>query len=89
MKTLNYLQLDPKGTETTVEGLQKLLANCSYIMQTLEDFTGMLRGSVFGAHENMKSIMTKADHIDEVAERILMLGGVPSHNFSEYQKLPL
>jgi len=28
-----------------------------------------------------------AEKVDEIAERILMLGGVPSHNFSEYLKV--
>ena len=38
MKTLNYLQLDPKSTETTVEGLQKLLANLQLYYTNLRGF---------------------------------------------------
>ncbi len=36
------------------------------------------------AFEKMYDIVS--DQVDEVAERILMLGGTPSHNFSDYLK---
>jgi starvation-inducible DNA-binding protein len=89
MKTLNYLQLDPKSTETTVEGLQKLLANLQLYYANLRGFHWNVKGvQFFGAHEKYEEYYDEAaDHIDEVAERILMLGGVPSHNFSEYLKV--
>ena len=89
MKTLDYLQLDPKGTEKTVEGLQRLLANLQLYYTNLRGFHWNVKGiQFFGAHEKYEEYYDEtADHIDEVAERILMLGGVPSHNFSEYLKV--
>ncbi|HHX31482.1 MAG TPA: DNA starvation/stationary phase protection protein, partial [Bacteroidales bacterium] len=52
MKTLDYLQLDPKGTESTVEGLQKLLANLQLYYTNLRGFHWNVKGiQFFGAHE--------------------------------------
>ena len=89
MKTLDYLQLDSKGTEKTVEGLQKLLANLQLYYTNLRGFHWNVKGiEFFGAHEKYEEYYDEAgDHIDEVAERILMLGGVPAHNFSDYLKV--
>lgn len=89
MKTLDYLQLDTKGVESTVEGLQKLLANLQLYYTNLRGFHWNVKGiEFFGAHEKYEEYYDEAaNHIDEVAERILMLGGVPAHNFSEYLKL--
>ncbi len=89
MKTLDYLQLDPKGTEKTVEGLQKLLANLQLYYTNLRGFHWNVKGiQFFGAHEKYEEYYDEAaTQIDEVAERILMLGGVPSHNFTDYLKV--
>ncbi len=88
MKTLDYLQLDPKGTKKTIDGLQKLLANLQLYYTNLRGFHWNVVGPhFFGAHEKYEEYYDEtADHIDEVAERILMLGGVPAHNFSDYLK---
>ncbi len=88
MKTLDYLQLDAKGTEKTVDGLQKLLANLQLYYTNLRGFHWNVTGiHFFGAHEKYEEYYDEAaDHIDEVAERILMLGGVPAHNFTDYLK---
>jgi starvation-inducible DNA-binding protein len=41
----------------------------------------------FGAHARFEEFYDDtAAKVDEVAERILMLGGVPAHNYSEYLK---
>lgn len=89
MKTLDFLQLDPKGTAKTVEELQKLLANLQLYYTNLRGFHWNVTGvHFFGAHEKYEEYYDEtADQIDEVAERILMLGGVPSHNFSDYLKV--
>lgn len=88
MKTLDYLQLDPSGTEKTIESLQKLLANLQLYYTNLRGFHWNVVGEhFFGAHEKYEEYYDEtADQIDEVAERILMLGGVPAHNFSDYLK---
>jgi starvation-inducible DNA-binding protein len=89
MKTLDYLQLDSKGAGKTVDGLQKLLANLQLYYTNLRGFHWNVKGiEFFGAHEKYEEFYTEtSNHIDEVAERILMLGGVPSHNFSDYLKV--
>ena len=89
MKTLDYLQLDPQKTKKTVDGLQKLLANLQLYYTNLRGFHWNVNGvAFFTAHEKFEEYYDDAaDHIDEVAERILMLGGVPAHNFSDYLKL--
>ena len=89
MKTLDYLQLDSQKTEKTVDGLQKLLANLQLYYTNLRGFHWNVVGvHFFGAHEKFEEYYDDAaDHIDEVAERILMLGGTPAHNFSDYLKI--
>jgi starvation-inducible DNA-binding protein len=88
MKTLDYLQLDSQKTNKTVDGLQKLLANLQLYYTNLRGFHWNVKGEqFFEAHEKFEEYYdAAADHIDEVAERILMLGGVPAHNFSDYLK---
>lgn len=88
MKTLDYLQLDPKKTEKTIDGLQKLLANLQLYYTNLRGYHWNVKGvTFFGAHEKYEEYYDDtADKVDEVAERILMLGGTPAHNFSDYLK---
>jgi len=88
MKTLNYLTLDPKSTEKTIDGLQELLANLQLYYTNLRGFHWNVKGvDFFGLHAKLEEFYDDtAEKVDEVAERILMLGGVPVHNFSEYLK---
>ena len=88
MKTLDYLQLDPKKTEKTIDSLQKLLANLQLYYTNLRGYHWNVKGiNFFGAHEKYEEYYDDtADKVDEVAERILMLGGTPAHNFSDYLK---
>ncbi|NLY24930.1 MAG: DNA starvation/stationary phase protection protein [Bacteroidales bacterium] len=88
MKTLDYLQLDLKSTKKTVEGLQELLANLQLYYTNLRGFHWNVKGiEFFGAHARFEEFYDDtAAKVDEVAERILMLGGVPAHNYSEYLK---
>jgi len=88
MKTLDYLKLDPKSTEKTIKGLQELLANLQLYYTNLRGFHWNVKGlEFFGLHAKLEEFYDDtAEKVDEVAERILMLGGVPEHNFSEYLK---
>lgn len=88
MKTLDYLQLDPAKTEKTVEGLQRLLANLQVYYTNLRAYHWNVKGvEFFGAHELYEEYYDDtADKVDEVAERILMLGATPAHKFSDYLK---
>lgn len=88
MKTTDFLQLDSKSTESTVDGLQKLLANLQLFYSNLRGFHWNVKGvEFFGLHAKLESFYdVTAEKVDEVAERILMLGGVPAHNYTDYLK---
>ena len=88
MKTLDYLQLDPKKTGKTIDSLQKLLANLQVYYTNLRGYHWNVKGIIFfGAHALYEKYYDDtAEKVDEVAERILMLGGVPAHNYTEYLK---
>ena len=89
MKTLDYLHLDSESTKKTVDGLQELLANLQLYYTNLRGFHWNVKGEVFySAHERFEGFYDDtAAKVDEVAERILMLGGVPAHNYSDYLKV--
>lgn len=89
MKTSDYLHLDLKKTEKTVAGLQELLANLQVYYTNLRGFHWNVKGIEFyGLHTKLEEFYDDtAEKVDEVAERILMLGGVPAHNYSEYLKI--
>lgn len=89
MKTLDYIRLDAKKVESVVNGLQQLLADFQVYYTNLRGFHWNIKGkSFFVLHSQFEKMYNDtAEKVDEIAERILMLGGVPSHNFSEYLKL--
>ncbi len=88
MKTTNYLSLDTSATKKVSDELQNLLADLQVYYTNLRGFHWNIKGPRFfqlhEAFEEMYDVVS--DQIDEVAERILMLGGTPSHNFSDYLK---
>ncbi len=88
MKTLNYTHLDVALTAKTVEALQSLLADYQVFYTNLRGLHWNIQGNkFFSLHEKFEEMYDDvADQVDEIAERILMLGGVPAHNFSEYLK---
>ena len=88
MKTVDFLQLDSKSTKCTVDGLQTLLANLQLYYTNLRGFHWNVKGvEFFGLHAKLEEFYDDtAEKVDEVAERILMLGGVPAHNYSDYLK---
>ncbi len=88
MKTLDYIQLDSKNTKKVVNELQTLLADFQLFYTNLRGFHWNIKGrGFFELHEAYEKMYDDAaEKIDEVAERILMLDGVPAHNFSDYLK---
>ncbi|MDR3140446.1 MAG: DNA starvation/stationary phase protection protein [Tannerellaceae bacterium] len=88
MKTLDYLHLDASKAGSVVDGLQQLLADFQVFYTNLRGFHWNIKGHGFyvlhGKFEDMYN--DAAEKIDEIAERILMLGGVPENKFSEYLK---
>lgn len=89
MKTLDYLHLNEKKVADVVVALQQLLANFQVHYTNLRGFHWNIKGhGFFVLHEKFESMYDgAAEKVDEIAERILMLGGVPESNFSEYLKV--
>jgi starvation-inducible DNA-binding protein len=89
MKTLDYTQLNAKTAKSTAEELQQLLANYQVFYTNMRGFHWNVKGRGFyQLHELFEKMYDDAaEKVDEIAERILMLGEVPSHNFSNYLKV--
>ena len=88
MKTTDYLSLDTKAPKKISDELQNLLADFQVYYTNLRGFHWNIKGPRFfqlhGAFEKLYDEVS--DQIDEIAERILMLGETPLHNFSDYLK---
>ena len=72
----------------TVEQLNQLLADYQIHYQNLRGLHWNVKGQLFFAlHEKYEEYYNQAaDVVDEIAERILMLGGQPLHTFGDYLK---
>lgn len=88
MKTLDYISLDPAATKKTITGLQQLLANYQIYYTNMRGFHWDVQGKqFFTLHIKFEELYKEAALIiDEIAERILALGGIPENRFSEYLK---
>ena len=89
MKTLNYIKLNESGVANVVSALHQLLADFQVYYTNLRGFHWNIKGhGFFVLHEKFESMYDDAaEKVDEIAERILMLGGVPVNKFSEYLKV--
>jgi DNA-binding ferritin-like protein (oxidative damage protectant) len=89
MKTLDYLGLNPSGAEKVVTSLQQMLADYQVYYTNLRGFHWNIKGkSFFELHAKFEEMYDDtAEKADELAERILMLGGTPINSFSEYLKV--
>jgi len=89
MKTVNFTGINAESAVRTVNGLQQLLADFQVYYTNLRGFHWNIKGkNFFQLHSRFEELYDDAsEKIDEIAERILMLDGVPSHNFSDYLKL--
>ena len=89
MKTLDFTKLNAETAKNVVNSLQQLLADYQVYYTNLRGFHWNVKGKDFfvmhAQFENMYN--NAAEKIDEIAERILMLDGVPAHNYSEYLKI--
>ncbi len=72
--------------QNTVEKLNKLLANYQIFYQNLRGLHWNVKGPMFFAlHEKFEEYYNQsAEVVDEIAERVLMLGGQPLHSFADY-----
>ncbi len=89
MKTTDYTGLDAANTTKVVNSLQQLLADFQVFYTNLRGFHWNVKGKrFFQLHEQFETYYNSvAEKVDEIAERILMLDGTPTHNFSDYLKI--
>lgn len=87
MKTLDYTGLS--NVEKVAKGLQQLLADLQVHYTNLRGFHWNIVGKQFyQLHELFENMYDGvADQVDEVAERLLMIGETPVHTFTEYLKV--
>lgn len=88
MKTLDYLHLNEKKVANVVSALHQLLADFQVHYTNLRGFHWDIKGhGFFVLHSKFEDMYNDAaEKVDEIAERILMLGGTPENKFSEYLK---
>lgn len=89
MKTLEYTRLNASAVENVVSGLKKLLADYQVFYTNLRGFHWNIKGNQFFVlHEKFEEMYNDAaEKVDEIAERILMLGSAPDNKFSDYLKV--
>lgn len=72
--------------QIVIEKLNKLLADYQIYYQNLRGLHWNVKGAMFFMlHEKYEELYNQAaEVIDEIAERILMVGGEPLHTFGDY-----
>lgn len=85
---MNILGLPIKETKENIELLNVLLANFQVYYQNLRGLHWNIRGKrFFELHVKFEELYNQAQlRIDEIAERVLTLGGIPLHTFEDYIK---
>jgi starvation-inducible DNA-binding protein len=83
---LNILGLDVQKTEDLVNDLNVLLANFQVYYQNLRGIHWNIKGKgFFELHMKFEELYNDAQiKVDEIAERVLTLGGEPLHTFEDY-----
>lgn len=89
MKNANIIGLQEEDCTKIAEKLNILLANYSVFYQNTRGSHWNIKGDQFFTlhpkfEELYNSLVLK---IDEIAERILTLGAIPAHNYSDYLKV--
>ena len=89
MENLNHIGLDKEVSEKLASQLNDLLANYSVFYQNVRGFHWNIKGDkFFELHLKFEELYNDLFvKIDEVAERVLTLGEVPKHKFSDYQMI--
>ncbi|MBU2997901.1 DNA starvation/stationary phase protection protein [Cellulophaga baltica] len=83
---LNSIGLSSEKSEGLSEDLNVLLANFQRYYQNLRGIHWNIKGRLFfDLHVKFEELYNDANtKVDEIAERILTLGGVPLHTFEDY-----
>ncbi len=89
MSTVNKIGLEKKESQELIDLLNDLLANYQVFYQNNRGFHWNIKGDkFFELHAKFEELYTDLqDKIDEIAERVLTLGGTPLHTFDDYLKL--
>jgi starvation-inducible DNA-binding protein len=84
--TLNILGLDIQKTTALVQDLNVLLANFQVYYQNLRGIHWNIKGKgFFELHAKFEELYNDTQiKVDEIAERVLTLGGEPLHTFEDY-----
>lgn len=86
MKNLNRIGLDSQKSNELIEKLNHLLANYQVFYMNTRGFHWNIKGEkFFELHLKFEELYNDLIlKIDEIAERILTLGGTPMHSYSDY-----
>lgn len=84
--SLNTIGLDKDQAQTLAKELNVLLASFQVYYQNLRGIHWNIKGKrFFNLHEKFEELYNDANaKVDEIAERILTLGGTPLHTFEDY-----
>lgn len=89
MGKLSKIGLDKKESQELIDLLNDLLANYQVFYQNNRGFHWNIKGDkFFELHAKFEELYTDLqEKIDEIAERVLTLGGTPLHTFDDYLKI--
>ncbi len=82
----NKIGLDKAKTDNLVDALNKLLADYQVLYMNVRGFHWNIKGEkFFELHAKFEELYDELlVKVDELAERVLTLGGTPVHAFSDY-----
>ncbi|GGG48097.1 DNA starvation/stationary phase protection protein [Croceivirga lutea] len=85
---INSIGLNPEKSQELAVNLNNLLANFQQYYLNLRGIHWNITGKrFFNLHEKFEELYVDANtKVDEIAERILTLGGTPLHTFEDYTK---
>lgn len=85
-KKQNSMKTNKVNNSIIIEQLNKILASQQVTYQNFRTMHWLVKGADFYMlHKMYEEFYTEtAEIVDELAERILMLGGIPYHTYSEY-----
>ncbi|MBT8179005.1 MAG: DNA starvation/stationary phase protection protein [Flavobacteriaceae bacterium] len=86
--TLNSIGLDLEKSKAIGAELNTLLANFQQYYQNLRGIHWNIKGKrFFDLHTKFEELYDDANlKVDEIAERVLTLGGTPLHTFEDYTR---
>lgn len=89
MNVLSITGIDQTKAAAVVKELAQLLADFQVYYTKLRGYHWHVRGpQFFTLHAQFESYYNgAAEHVDEIAERLLQLGATPENRFSEYLKI--